>query len=336
MSKITTTKLISVTLLVSFMTIAVVLAKGVSVYAQSSTPGSGQALEIGPPLISLTANPGDTLQADINLRDVSSGNLLVTSQVNDFIANGEDGTPKVVLEDEANPYSLKTWISAIEPLTLKSKELKKLTVTINIPGNASPGGYYGVVRFTGTAPELQDTGVSLSASLGALIFIRINGDAQENMSIEEFSVNKDSSDGPLFESTPISFVERVKNNGNVYEQPSGKITITDMFGKDVATINVNLPPGNVLPASIRKFEQTLDSSTLGNKIMFGYYKAHLKVSYGDSNQEVSSDLTFWVIPYRLITVIVVGLLLAFFVLRLVIKRYNRHIISKAQKHSTKK
>lgn len=335
MSKNTTTKLISTALLVSFMTIVVILTKGV-VYAQSAEPGSGQALEIGPPLISLTANPGDTLQADINLRDVSSGDLLVTSQVNDFTANGEDGTPRVVLEDEVNPYSLKTWLSPIEPLLLKSKELRQLTITINVPINASPGGYYGVVRFTGTAPELEDTGVSLSASLGALIFLRVNGEAYESMSIEEFSVNKDSKTGSLFESAPINFIERIKNSGNIYEQPAGQITITDMFGRNVATINVNLPPGNVLPASIRKFEQTLDSSTLGKKTLFGYYKAHLKVVYGDSKQEVSSDLSFWVIPYKLIAVVVVGILLAFFVLRFVIKRYNRHIIGKAQKSNKKK
>jgi hypothetical protein len=333
MIKNTATKFTYSALLVSFMTLAIVLTGSVT-YAQSA--GSGQALEIGPPLITLSANPGDTLNADINLRDVSSGNLLVSSQINDFIANGEDGTPKVVLDDEANPYSLKTWLSPISDMTLKPKELKKLTITINVPNNASPGGYYGVVRFTGTAPELKDTGVSLSASLGALVFIRVNGEAKENMSIEGFSVNKNDASGNFFESTPINFVERIKNNGNIYEQPSGQIVVTDMFGHDIATINVNLPPGNVLPDSIRKFEQKLDESTLGNKTLFGYYKAHLKVTYGDNKQEITSDLTFWIIPYKLIIFVTLGLVLAFFVLRFMIKRYNRLIIKKAQSKSSKK
>jgi len=335
MIKNTTTKIAGLTLIVMFMTLAIVLSRGI-VYAQSAEQGSGQAIEIGPTLISLTANPGDTVKADINLRDISKGSLLVSSQVNDFTANGEDGTPKVVLEDEVNPYSLRTWISPIDSMTLKPKELKKLTITIDVPTNASPGGYYGVVRFTGTAPELKDTGVSLSASLGALVFLRVNGDAHENMAIEEFSVNKNSTRGNFFESTPINFTERIKNNGNIYEQPSGKITITDMFGKDVATVNVNLPPGNVLPSSIRKFEQTLDSSTLGNKTLFGYYKAHLSVSYGDSKQEIKSDLTFWVIPYKLIAIIAVGIVIVFFVLRSTIKRYNRLIIKKAHTKTSKK
>jgi hypothetical protein len=165
-----------------------------------------------------------------------------------------------------------------------------------------------------------------------LILLNVNGNVKEGLSIAEFSVNHSGKTGTLFESTPIQFIERIKNDGNTHEQPAGQITITDMFGKKVAAVNVNLPPRNILPQSIRRFEQPLDSSVIGNKMLFGRYKAELKVTYGSNKQVVTSSLTFWVIPYRLIGLGILVLVIGFIILRLLIQRYNRHIIKQAQKH----
>src|SRR6266446_2329560 len=110
--------------------------------AATATPkNSGQALEIAPPVITLSANPGQTLKLQIQLRDISIGNLIVTNQVNDFVAEGEDGTSKILFEDPGNdPYSMKAWVSPIPQLTMISRQIKQLPVTIVVPANASPGG----------------------------------------------------------------------------------------------------------------------------------------------------------------------------------------------------
>lgn len=308
------------------------LAVPAIVNAQAAGNTGGQALEIGPPLLNLTADPGQTIKATLNLRDVTNGNLLVTSQINDFIAGGEDGTPKILLDDSVvSPYSIKEWISPIPELLLKSREVRQIVVTINVPSNASPGGYYGVVRFTGTPPDLKSSGVSLSASLGALILLKVNGDAKESLGIEQFFASDNGRPGTLFEFAPIKFVTRLKNSGNIQEKPAGVVTITDMFNNKVATLSVNQPPHDILPSSIRKFEDTsLDSSNIGNKILFGLYHAKLDVTYGTNKQIVSTDISFWVIPYKAIIAIIIGLILLFFGFRFFIRRYNRHIIKKAK------
>lgn len=297
------------------------------------TPNAGQALEIAPPVITLSANPGQTINTQISLRDVSTSKLIVTGQVNDFVAGGEDGTPKILLNNDEsanNPYSLKSWINPLPQLLLEPRQIKNLPVTIKVPKTASPGGYYAVVRFTATPPELNSTGVSLSASLGALILVRVNGDVAEKMEIAEFTVNKNGKAGSLFQSTPLEFVERIKNAGNIHDTPTGQVSITDMFGKKIATVNVNLPPRNILPQSIRKFTQPLDSSVIGNKILFGKYTAELSVVYGANKEVVKSSLTFWVIPYTLIGAGIAALVIGFFALRFLIRRYNSHIIGKSQ------
>lgn len=304
-----------------------------AVTAPTATPsaGAGQALEIAPPVLNISANPGQTVTTQIKLRDISTSKLIVKGQVNDFVAAGEDGTPKILLEDgEPNPYSLKGWIAPLAQMTLEPRQVKDLPVVIKVPADAAPGGYYGVVRFTATAPELQDTGVSLSASLGSLLLVRVNGAAKEGLEIEEFSTVNDGKPGTLFESTPITFVERLKNTGNIHEQPAGQVTITDMFGNKIGAVNVNLPPRNILPASIRKFEQKLDNSVIGDKVLFGRYTANLRVTYGSNKQSVTSSIVFWVIPWRLIATVIVGLVVTFFLLRFGIKRYNQSIIARSQ------
>lgn len=292
--------------------------------------GTGQALEIAPPVINLSANPGETATAQLSLRDVSDGPLIVTNQINDFVADGEDGTPKILMDEtEPNPFSLKNWISPVSQLTLQPRQIEKLPVTINVPANASPGGYYGVIRFTGTAPQMDKQGVSLSASLGALVLLTVKGNVKEDLSIASFTVEKDGKAGSIFESSPVQFVERFKNDGNIHEEPTGQVIITDMFGKTVAGVNVNMPIRNILPHSIRRFDQTLDSSVIGNKKLFGMYHAKLTMTYGNKKQTITSSTTFWVVPYRLIGAGIALLIILFFALRFMLHRYNQRIINKA-------
>lgn len=304
------------------------------VYAQTpqtNTPAPGQALEIAPPVLNLTADPGQAIQANLSIRDVSTSSLIVTSQVNDFTARGEDGTPKLLLEEgETSPYSLKTWVAPIPKLTLKPKQIESLPITIRVPANAAPGGYFAVVRFTATAPELKDTGVSLSASLGTLILLRVNGEAKESMSVEQFATSKDGTIGSLFDAAPLNFVVRLRNQGTVHEQPVGRIAVKDMFGNLIANVNVNLARSNVLPGSVRRFDAPLDKAVLGDRWLFGRYTADLTATYGSSKQTVTSQLTFWIIPYKLIGIIVLVLLLLFFVLRIAIKRYNDYILGQTR------
>jgi hypothetical protein len=301
--------------------------------APPPNPTYGQALEIAPPVIYLTVNPGETKKTQIFLRDISSGDLIVTGEANDFTAAGDDGTPKILLGDEAanNPYSMKKWVVAPASLNLVPRELKTMAITINVPATASPGGHYGIIRFTATPPSLKNSGVSLSTSLGALMLVTVNGPVSEKLTITDFTVNKAEKTQKIFQSGPVNFVEHVKNEGNVHEQPAGHVVITDMFGRKVASVNVNLPPRNILPASTRKFEQPLDKTVIGKKKLFGRYKADLSVVYGKDKKTATSSLTFWVIPYRLVAIVIVLLVAGFFAIRFGIKRYNRFIIGQSGK-----
>lgn len=326
-----------ITYIFAFNAPALVNAQTARPTAQS-TANNGQALEIAPPVIYVNADPGETVKTQILIRDISSGDLLVNGQVNNFVSGGEDGTPKIILdkdEDANNAYSMVDWVEPLPSLRLVPREIKTMTATINVPKDASPGGHYAVIRFTSVPPSLEGSGVSLSASIGVLVLVTVSGKITEGINIESISVSRNSKKGSFFESGPLEFSERIKNTGNVHVQPKGQLSITNMFGKKLTDLNINQPPGNVLPQSIREFKQSLDSAVIGNKRLFGRYTAKLTVTYGTDKKTATSTITFWVIPYKIVALVIAILIALFFLFRFLLKRYNRRVVEQANRRRNK-
>lgn len=324
--------------IVSFRTNASALVNSSATTSHASATNSGEALEIAPPLLYLSANPGQTIEAKIYLRDISSSPLVVSGTTNDFIASGLNGTPKILLhETTPDPYSLKSYVAPIQSLLLQPKQLKILYIKINVPANASPGGHYGVIRFTGTPPTLNGgNGVSLTASIGALVLLTVSGNITQHLNVHQFSVSHNGNSGHFFQSAPLLFSEILQNTGNVQEQPTGLLTIKDMFNHKLVVMDINRRQGNVLPSSMRQFTELVNHNVIGNKQLFGRYTASISMSYGTSKKTLKDTLTFWVIPIKLIISALVILIGGFFLLRMLIRRYNQHILDKAQKSKPKK
>lgn len=308
----------------------------------SQTPLTGQGLQISPAVISnLRLNPGAKSTIQVKLSNVSSTTLIATPEINDFTASGEDGVPKILIdqngEAQSNPRSFAQFVGPIASYTIKPKQIVTVPVTISIPANASPGGYYGVIRFTARPADIDSSGVSLSASIGSLILLRVNGDLKEHLSIATFATERDGKPTILFESPPVDFVVRVKNDGNIHEGPVGQIVVKDLFGNVIGTPNINLEQRDILPDTIRKFSERLDRRIIGDRFLIGYYTAELTLKYGtDGNKTVKQSLSFWVIPYTLIAIILVVLLILFFAIRSSVRRYNRKLIRQAQRRSRRR
>ncbi len=297
-------------------------------------PTSGQGLEISPPVIELNADPGQTVTTSIRVRNVAGGVLIAKGHADDFGASGEDGQPQILLDETgATRYSLKYWVQGVPDLRLAPQELKTATITIAVPKNAEPGGHYGVIRFTGVPPDLNGTGVALSASVGTLVLLKVSGQISDKLSLEQFSSARTTQVkgkpvttlGTFFESGPVDFIIRVKNEGTVHEKVGGAITVTDALGKKVDSITVNSTGGNVLPDSIRKFD-----AQLAKKQLFGNYTAKLVLTY-TGGQVLSSTVSFWVIPWKLILAVVLALIILFLFLRWALRKYNNYVIAQARK-----
>ena len=299
--------------------------------ASHSSARAEQGLQFTNPIIDIQAERGKTYTARISLLNVTTSDLTYYTTMHDFRSKDENGVAEVLLKDYLPASSsLAKWIQPVGDIAIKAKQTKQIEVRIAVPADAEPGGHYGMVRFSNSAPELDQTGVAIVGSTGPLILVRVSGDVREHLDIKEFFVSRDNTRRGWFEASPVTFVERIQNSGNVHVQPTGDLTITDMFGKNIATLKVNEQKGNILPSSVRKFEQTLNK-----KRMFGRYTATVSLAYGTQGQVLLGATSFWIIPYKIIIAILLLLLCITLSARLLIRRYNDKIIKRALHEQTR-
>ena len=304
------------------------------------------ALTISPPRMELSANPGQKVEDVIKIfNETDSGVTIYTSTANFTAKEGEEGVPRFLAPEE-KPEDLADWIEIEKgPITLLSLERKVIPFTINVPSFADPGGHYAAIFFgTQSLETEEETAVGLAGKLGSLVLLRVSGDIREEGRLIELSLK----DGKVFyEYLPIDFVIGFENSGNVHLKPQGEILIKNMLGRISDKVDVNKPEigkgKNVLPGTIRHFEASWTKTSFENPLQgfwqklkiekdnfaFGRYKGDLILEYGTQGQKARAEIFFWVFPWHLILVSVLGSALLIFLIILGIKRYNRWIVKKA-------
>lgn len=265
------------------------------VFAQEKQNQVG--LSVSPLNFEFSANPGETIENKIKVSNPTQKTVSVKMEVEDFTAMGEEGEVKVE-EQHDHTYSLKKWVT-VNPLefTLTPGDSRVVSFKIVVPQNAEPGGKYGSILATVTGiVSPTGTGASIQPKVGALVLLSVSGKIVEKLDIKEFSAPK------LSEKGPIKFALRFENKGTVHLRPRGIVTITDIFGKKLADLEI--PQKNVLPGAVRKVEVQWNK-----KWLFGRYQATFVGNYGSQNTPISATLTFWVIPWKISLVVIVVLIL---------------------------
>jgi len=259
-------------------------------------------LGLSPPTFELSANPGDLLRNTIRVENLTDRPMIIVVEKRNFTAMGEEGS--VDLTENTTPFSLASWIT-VDPVEVEigPKGRSVFNFTINVPLNAEPGGHFGSIIFkVGNKEKVVGSGATLSQELGSLILLRIAGKTDEEGQFASFKAIK-----KIFEYGPVDFELRVKNEGNVHLKPTGTIVISNLWGKQVAKIEVT--PKNVLPGAIRKL-----SATWERKLLLGKYRAIASLTYGTKGQILVSSTTFWGFPYKIIGLILLGLIILAFLL----------------------
>lgn len=281
------------------VTAALVGAPGTT-YAQ--TPSSSSAMAVSPPIFELSANPGQTLQHEIRVDNLTDQPLHLTVDRRDFTAQGEEGQVNLKEPEQNATYSLASWITTTpEEATLAPKASQVFTFSIAVPGNAEPGGHFGSIIFKTDAKRLDSgSGAAVAQEVGALLLVKVAGAISEKAEIASFGPTRQ-----VWEGRPINFVTRIANKGNVFFKPRGTITITNEFGHEVAKLQ--LDERNVLPDSVRRLTNDWNPG-----LTMGHYTATLAVTYGSNNQVITSTAQFYIIPYRLIGMVLLALAILIF------------------------
>jgi len=305
--------------------------------------GPVQALTVSPPRIEVFTDAGKIYEGKFLLLNEQLEEKTFYSTFENFESKGEEGTPSFTIATEG----LATWIEAPSQITLKGGEQKEIKYKIRVPNNTENGGYFAAI-FWGTSPPQQQGGtqVSVGAKVGILILLRVGENISEGGGLLEFSTKDNKR---FFTSLPISFIYRFKNQGGDRLKPIGELKIKNSIGLTAAELLANPSEGNILPGSIRKFtvdwepkieDQELKENAEGffqiakkqwQDFTFGIYKAKLSLEYGRKVKETAQDsYYFFVFPWQLLSLLVIVIVVAGYILRKGLKKYNQWIINKVR------
>lgn len=308
---------------------------------------SAHALTISPAKIEVTGDPGSVLSGEIEIfNEQSEPKTFYTSSEN-FEPRGDSGAPYFV----GAPDGLATWIETQPEVTVAPGERLVVPYKITIPQDARAGGYFAAIFFGNQPPASQSGGeVTIGGKIGALVLLRVSGDIEEKGGLTIFGAK----DGQrFFTGTPIAFTYTLNNLGGDRIVPVGEVKIKNTFWLTSATLIANKNEGSVLPNSSRAFEvvwtdapeerkkkteETVEApkgffATAGAQFRdfhFGVYTAKLDVVWGETEQTAKDSFVFFVIPWQLLSIILVILSVLGFFARRFIKRYNKWIIAQAQ------
>lgn len=279
---------------------------------------SEEGLTISPPISEITLEAGKSISRTIRLTNPTDKVVEIYPRAMNFRAKGEGGEPSFFDKtEEDEKFSLARWISFSEnKIALTPEQVVEFKFDINVPEKAESGGHYGVVFFATEPPKADNDSskVSIGSMIGSLVLVKVPGQAVEKGFLEEFSANK-----KLNLKNDINFISRISNLGNVHFKPKGKITIKSISGQTVDTISINEQNGNVLPDSIRKFENKWQKKGL----LAGRFTAELDSTYGEAEKELNGKTSFWIIPWWIMIILVLFVAsMVFFILK---KRKKRKI-----------
>jgi len=283
-------------------------------------------LETSPLPINLIVDPGKSVTTDIRVKQAGSETARLKVGLMKFRAYGNEGKPELLDRQPGDDYF--DWVKFDKTLFDAPPNVwQTVHVTINVPKSAAFGYYFAVV-FSREGDDVHHTGNtnSIAGATAVLMLLEARSpNAKRNLQLVSFTA-----DHRVFEFLPTQFNVTLANTGNVHGAPQGDIFIIK-GKKQIAILPINANGGNILPASkrlltvqwldgfpvykqvVKDGKVKLDKNnkqvkalmwdwTQANKFRMGRYTAHLFAVYDDGTHDVpiEAELSFWVIPWRII------------------------------------
>lgn len=259
---------------------------------------------VGPGKTELFLDPGESAKREISVTNRLGRDMRFRVEIEDFTGSMDPNRTVVFYGNKKGPYSLRDYIQPeTEEFTLAHGQRAVFDVNINIPEDAEPGGRYGSVIIS-TSPIVVDEDevpgagpqVAVVSRLANLLFVRVNGPVKEEGKLTGFKTTKS-----FYETGPVMFELLSENTGSVHLNNYGIVEVYNMLGKKVGEIQMD--PWFVMPQSLRLREVAWES----RNFLFGKYTAKASINRGYDDIVDVKETTFWVIPWKIIGLILVVL-----------------------------
>lgn len=278
----------------------------------SAQEDAAVGVQITPASFDLVINPLEIVEKKITIANPTkeTQNINIRFLDIDIERTNEEGTMQVIepgKERGDNPFLLARWVKLSKTnLILQHLQDEEITLEINIPYKAEPGGHYAVLEVTPQldtqefaddkdaenierdASKISRSNLATAAQASATVFVTVPGEINWAAEVPSFSTRR------FFEKGPVVFNTIFNNTGNIHQKPKGKIEIYSRLGnKKVDEVEVRKK--TVLPGGKQILKSTWDKSFL-----IGKYTAILNLEFGeDYSQKERRIVTFWAFPYKM-------------------------------------
>jgi len=292
-----------------FFTIVILAKAGIHPVSADST------ITAIPPRLVLSGKPGETITAQLKVRNDSEVSQNYTVTVEDFIVYDTKGTPVPVKSAAGNRWSLASWVLAPDLIPVDAQTTQTVNIKIKVPTTALSGGHYAMLTYMlggDIKPgELKKTASLIGQRVGSLIYFTVAGPVTEKLNLIRFAIPSFSEKGP------VSIEGTVESLSDVHVTPKGSIVISDPFNLKVAELPLEV--GNVFPETSRDFV-----ATWNQKWGWGKYRADLNLAYGTTGAVATATVFFWLFPIRLVIYSLIILVSLLTIIILLNKRSKKH------------
>lgn len=229
---------------------------------------------------------------------------------------GEDY--KADLETDSTRTAIAKWIEIEEPTgKIKPNESKEVKFKINVPANAPVGGQYATIAVSSNADASNSSGVAVQnvLEMASVIYGTVNGSIEHKGEILENNV-------PGFiVSPPATLSALIKNEGNIHEDASFTIKVTDFFSG-----NTILPTENddgeyselIMPETTRYIEREV-----GNLPALGVVKVVQTINYM-GKEPSTTDKVIIICPIWFMALVAATTLAIIFTIVQIIRKHRKH------------
>lgn len=288
----------------------------------SDTPNAHDFV-VGPGKTELRIDPGQTSLKNITVTNRYGKEMRFNIEIEDFTSGRNPSEGMSLMGEEKGPYSLKDYIKPeVMSFVLQQGDRANIPVSIAIPADATPGGLYGaIIVTTETTDPLEKaqieadqskSGIMIKSRIASLFFVRVNGSVVEDGLLTEFKTDKS-----FFTKGPVNFSFSYENKGSIYENPYGLIEIKNLYGTVVEQMSIQ--PFFVMPSFTREMTKTWDKG-----FSMGRYKATIQINRGYGDQIDTKTVTFWIMPWKVIASIVIGLFLLLVIIGAIRKWFKKN------------
>ena len=259
-----------------------VFAKGVIAQAIS--------LSVSPPIFELMIQPGKEVKQIFTLTNLG-GDTTITPKIIYF--EPADDMGNINLTEDLGP----DWIMYDKtPFNLKGQE--KIDFEVNFfPSTDAPeiDHFLTIIFETSESVDLLNQNSSnFKSQIGANILLTISKDGNPKKSAEIIDFVAPKVIDSLF--GKISYQIKLKNTGNSYWKPNGKIIVNDII--------LNLAPQNILSGYSRNIscinDQTLASCDLKDRFYLGKITAKLEFSIDEDPKIYQKEATSYSFPFSIL------------------------------------